>query len=42
MSLLSYKKSASNCLASLVSVKVDFSKSPEDSVLETKGYKITY
>lgn len=42
MSILSLKKSASNCLAAVIDVSVDFNKKPEDSIIETKGYKITY
>ena len=32
----------SDCFAALINVKVDFSKKPENSLIETKGYKILY
>jgi hypothetical protein len=32
----------SNCFAALINVKVDFTKKPEDSLVETPGYRVTY
>ena len=42
MSVLSYSKKASNCFASLLDVKLDLNKPPKDTVVETKGYRVTY
>ena len=42
MSILSPFESSSDCLAGFMNVNVDFKKPPKDSLLETKGYKITF
>ena len=42
MNILSLYEQSSNCFAAFMEVTVDFSKSPEDSLLKTKGFKITY
>lgn len=42
MNILSPYEQSSNCLASLMDVPIDFSKDAENSLIETKGYKITY
>lgn len=42
MSMLSPYEWNSNCFAALINVKVDFTKKPEDSLIETPGYRVTY
>lgn len=42
MNILSPFESASNCLAALMNVPVDFTKEAEDALVKTKGYKITF
>ena len=40
--MLSPLEWTSNCFAALINVKVDFTKDPQDSLIETPGYRITY